>query len=95
MPERFALSQNQPNPFNPSTTIKFSLLNTASVQLCIYDVSGKLIKDLIDSHVMDAGLHETAWDGRDNEDRQVPAGVYFYRLVAGEFVDVRRMALVK
>jgi hypothetical protein len=90
-----ALRQNHPNPFNPSTTIKFSLPESCPVSLVIYDVSGRLVKTLIGGEVVEAGHREKRWDGLDNSGRMAPAGVYFAKMSAGEFVDVRRMALVK
>ncbi len=95
LPAKFALEQNQPNPFNPSTTIKFSLADSAPVHLGIYDVAGKLVRNLIAGQVMGSGQQEKVWDGRDEVGRSAPAGIYFYQLTAGEFVEVRRMALVK
>jgi len=89
------LTENYPNPFNTTTTIKFSLPETSPVNLIIYDVSGRLVRTLIDGQVVEAGRKEMRWDGIDDSGRQVSAGVYFAKMSAGEFVDVRRMALLK
>ncbi len=95
LPRSFTLAQNYPNPFNPSTTIKFSLPEQTPVSLDIYDVAGKRVRQLIGNQVMSAGHQDMVWDGRDDQGRSVSAGVYFYKLKAGEFVETRRMALVK
>jgi hypothetical protein len=92
---RFDLNQNHPNPFNPSTTINFSLPESSPVTLRVYDISGKLVRDLISSQVIEAGLQEKVWNGKDDHDQFVSAGIYFYKLTAGNFTETRRMALVK
>ena len=91
----FALEQNHPNPFNPATTISFSLPKSCHVSLRIYDVSGRLVRDLIAGQVMEAGHHAQIWNGRDQRGKAVPAGVYFFKLKAGDFQKVKRMTLVK
>jgi hypothetical protein len=95
LPNQYALHQCSPNPFNPSTTIKFSLPESSPVSLVIYDVSGRLVRTLIGGQVIEAGERSSQWNGLDNSGRQVSAGVYFAKVSAGEFTDVRRMALVK
>jgi hypothetical protein len=95
LPLAFAMEQNFPNPFNPQTTIKFSLPQSSPVTLRIYDVSGKLVRNLISGQVMEAGHREKVWNGQDANNQAVSAGIYFYKLTAGEFEDVKRMALVK
>ena len=84
-----------PNPFNPVTTISFELRDAASVQLAIYDVTGRLVKKLITGEAADAGRHELVWTGSDESGRVVAAGVYFCRLDAGGASDTIRMTLVK
>ena len=88
------LHQNHPNPFNPSTTISFSLKSRSNVSLTVYDVSGRLVNVLVDD-VMDAGPHDVTWDGRGKAGRTVASGVYFYRLRAGEFIETRKMVLLR
>jgi len=95
VPGQFSLQQNHPNPFNPSTIISFTLPSDSSVQLRIYDVAGKLVRDLIDGQTMWAGTRQAVWDGRDDGGKAVSAGVYFYRLDAGQFSQTKRMTLVK
>ena len=89
-----ALHQNHPNPFNPVTTIGFSLGGRGHVSLAVYDVAGRLVKVLAD-RVMDAGPHEAAWDGRDARGKAVASGVYFYRLETGVYRDTRKMVLLR
>ncbi|MFQ5600061.1 MAG: choice-of-anchor B family protein [Candidatus Krumholzibacteriia bacterium] len=88
------LYPNVPNPFNPSTTIRFELGRSGRVELRVFDGRGRLVRQLV-SERLDAGLHERAWNGRDEHGRQVASGVYLYRLVAPGFVDAHRMLLLK
>ncbi|MBD3347946.1 MAG: T9SS type A sorting domain-containing protein, partial [Candidatus Eisenbacteria bacterium] len=89
-----ALSPNYPNPFGPSTTVRFELPEPARVSLRVYDVSGRLVRELADAQ-MPAGSHVRTWDGRDGGGRPVAAGVYFCRFEAGEKSRTRRMVLVR
>jgi hypothetical protein len=86
---RIELSQNQPNPFNPSTTIRFSLPASEEVGLAIYAADGKLVRMLVDG-VRERGAHSATWDGRDMAGNPVSSGVYFYRLTAGSSTSRRR-----
>jgi hypothetical protein len=95
LPTRFALHGNVPNPFNPMTTIKYELPVGTRVSLRVFDISGRLIAVLKNGVFETAGRHEVVWRGRDQADRQVAAGVYFYRLEGGTFSQTRRMMLVK
>jgi predicted lipoprotein with Yx(FWY)xxD motif len=89
-----ALGQNHPNPFNPSTTISFSLPEAAPVQLSIVNAEGKLVKTLVDD-TFDAGVKEVVWNGTDAAGSRVSSGVYFYRLRSGKSILTRKMVLVK
>jgi hypothetical protein len=89
-----ALHQNHPNPFNPSTTIAFTLPEKVHTKLTIYNIAGKLVKTLT-NRPLDAGLHETVWDGTDGRGSSVSSGVYFYRLKAGDKMLTRKMVLLK
>ena len=89
-----ALYANYPNPFNPTTTIRFDLQRRGSVSLAVYDIRGTLVRTLVDDE-RGAGIHEATWDGRDARGRSVASGIYFYRLEAGDFVRTRKMVLVK
>ncbi len=91
----FALQPCYPNPFNPTTTITYDLPRTVDVSLKVFDLAGRLVRILVDETAVAAGRHTVEWDGRDDRGRSVAAGVYLARLEAGEFSQVRRMALVK
>jgi flagellar hook assembly protein FlgD len=88
------LSQNSPNPFSASTRIVFGLREAADVRVRIYDVAGRLVRDLVDSHFA-ASRHVVAWDGRDDAGRVVASGMYFYRIDAGTFVQTRKLLLMR
>ncbi|MBD3224604.1 MAG: T9SS type A sorting domain-containing protein [Caldithrix sp.] len=88
-PDQFKLSQNYPNPFNPITHIKFELPEASHVTLQIVDVNGKVVSTEIDDY-RPAGVHETIFDGKN-----LSSGIYFYRIRAGNFVQTKRMLLVK
>lgn len=88
------LDQNFPNPFNPRTTIRFGLRSRGPVGLRIYDVSGRLVRTLVDSE-LEAGPHRVVWDGRNNGGSQVASGVYFCRLATGEYKKSRKIVLFK
>ncbi|MBD3303269.1 MAG: S8 family serine peptidase, partial [Candidatus Eisenbacteria bacterium] len=91
---RTTLGQNRPNPFNPVTTIRYSLANPADARLAIYDAGGRLVRVLLDGR-QTAGSHHAIWDGRDESGEAVGSGVYFYRLEAGAFEQSRRMIILK
>jgi hypothetical protein len=91
---RIELSQNTPNPFNPSTTIRFSLPASQRVGLAVYAANGALVRMLVDED-RPRGTHDVTWDGRDSAGNPVGSGVYFYRLIAGKFTDSRKMVLLK
>jgi hypothetical protein len=88
------LQQNFPNPFNPATTIRFSLPERANVRLSIHDARGRLVVELIDQP-MAAGSNRVKWNGTDTAGRPVGSGVYFYRLSAGDRVETKKMVLLK
>lgn len=93
-PGETLLKQNIPNPFNPVTTIGFELPGAVHVNLSIYDVKGELVSTLVDQR-MTAGSKEVNWIAKDSRGRAVSSGVYFYRLVAGDFVQARKMVLLR
>jgi len=84
-----------PNPFNPRTTIKFDLPAAMVAGVKIYDLRGRLVKTLVGSQVMAAGANQAVWDGKDDAGQGVAAGVYLYRLEAGDISVSKRMTLVK
>ncbi len=89
------LAQNYPNPFNPQTTIAFDLPAEQVVSLWVYDVSGRLVRVLVDGEIIAEGRNEATWNGRDDAGRRVASGTYFYRLKAGAYAETKRMALIK
>ncbi|MDH3199054.1 MAG: T9SS type A sorting domain-containing protein, partial [Candidatus Krumholzibacteria bacterium] len=90
-----SLAQNYPNPFNPTTTITFTVKARTRVRLRIYDVTGALVKKLVDDVRAPGITHEVRWDGRNEVGKSVASGVYFYRLVAKDFVQTRKMVVLK
>jgi hypothetical protein len=93
-PKKFDLSQNYPNPFNPETTFMYQLPKEADVSIRIYNLLGKEVKNLVDTH-QPVGKYQVTWDGRDKNDSPVSSGVYFIRMDAGDFSKVRKIMLVK
>ncbi len=93
-PVSFALTGNHPNPFNPSTAISFSLEKAGTVELAIYDITGRKVRDLANGH-MAPGRHEAVWNGRDDRGMPAASGVYFARLVSGGTTLSHRMLLMK
>ncbi len=97
LPRELALYQNFPNPFNPQTEIRFGLPRTAHVVLKIYNVIGEEIRTLADNYV-EAGFHSISWDGKDETGRDLPSGIYVYRLYVGPgkaFVEVKKLTLLR
>ena len=92
IPTVHALLQNSPNPFSSTSRIAFDLPVESQVELRVYDVEGRMLRALQDGW-LPAGRHEAVWDGRDAGGRQGAAGVYFYRLEAGDYVSSKRMLL--
>jgi flagellar hook assembly protein FlgD len=93
-PTALVLEQNAPNPFNPATTIRFSVPEASKVQLVICAVNGQVIRTLVNGPVQ-SGRHEVVWDGRDTSGREVASGVYLYRLKGEGGALVRKMLLVR
>ncbi len=88
------LSQNWPNPFNPSTTIQFGLKESGHVRLNIYDASGRLVSELVNS-TLPAGNYSEIWNGTNSSGAYVASGIYFYRLDTGEFSMKKKMVLLR
>jgi hypothetical protein len=93
-PYEVALYQNYPNPFNPSTTIDFTLDADCPVSLGIYDISGRLVRTLVDG-VRPMKSYTEEWDGRDDAGNETASGVYFIRLTAGDRTLRRKAVLVR
>lgn len=94
LPTQFSLGQNQPNPFNPTTTIRIELPHSAATSLRVYNLVGQEVTTLVDE-VLAAGYHELTWDGRDQLGNELPTGIYLYRLQAEDFVATKKMLLLK
>ncbi len=88
------LYQNSPNPFNPSTTIRFELKEPGKVKLDIYNIKGQLVKNL-QNEVKGRGLHSVVWNGKDSKGRNVSSGLYFYRIQAKGFSKINKCLLLK
>jgi hypothetical protein len=94
LPERYALSPNRPNPFNPVTVIAYDLPRAGESRLVIYDVSGARVRELVNRRES-AGRYSVTWDGRGDSGAPAASGVYFYRLTSGTFTQTRKMVLLK
>lgn len=97
LPAEFSMSQNFPNPFNPSTTITFEipqLYANSNVNLSIYNLRGQKIRSLVTAN-MAAGIHAIQWDGKNDIGQNVASGLYLYRLTAGDFAETNKMLLLK
>jgi len=88
------LDQNHPNPFNPSTEIKFSLRNKSKVTIRVYDVSGRLVNTLVDG-VLGEGSHNVNWNGINSNGASVASGVYFYRMDTKDYTESKKMILLR
>ncbi len=89
VPKTYSLSQNYPNPFNPSTQIQFGLPKSGNVKLIVYDILGREVKTLVNEY-RTAGTYQIAFDAS-----SLASGVYFYKIEANDFVQTKKMLLVK
>ena len=94
LPTNFGLAQNFPNPFNPSTTIRFSLPEAHHTRLTIYNLLGQEVYELV-NRAMPAGQHEFTWNGTNRSGQKVVSGIYLYRLESGTVSLTRKMLLSK
>jgi hypothetical protein len=94
LPEGYELAQNYPNPFNPTTSISFTLPETAPVRLEIFNTNGRLVRTLVNT-TLGTGTHVYQWDATSDNGARVASGVYLYRLSAGDVVTTRKMTLLK
>ena len=94
LPLEFRLEDNYPNPFNNGTTIRFALQRDATVNITVYNTLGQKIKTLTDQ-MMTAGVHTLIWDGSNNDDAPAPSGLYFCKMVAGDYAAVKKLTLTK
>lgn len=93
-PVMTALKGNYPNPFNPETSIRFSLKDAGRVKIAVYNLKGQMVRKLIDRE-LDSGFHSVVWDGRDESGKNVASGIYFYRMESDSYTANRKMMLMK
>ena len=94
IPQSYSLLQNTPNPFNPETEIRYQIPQEGFVKLAIYNIKGQLVRTLVDKR-MQAGKWKVVWKGKDQFGRDLPSGVYIYRIQASSFTDSKKMLFVK
>jgi hypothetical protein len=95
LPEEYVLMGNYPNPFNPTTNLRFRLPETKEVTINIYDMGGKLVKNLVRNKTYNAGEFTVQWDATDELNARVSSGMYVYHFRAGQFSKVGKMVLLK
>lgn len=93
-PSQFHLSQNYPNPFNPVTNLQFTLSKSVHVKIDIFNIVGQRVRTLVDKD-MKPGVYVADWDGKDENGNSVSSGIYFYKMQAGEFSNMKKMVLLK
>ncbi len=94
IPAQFALQDNYPNPFNPSTTIRYDIPNDAFINIVIYDITGREISRPI-SKQQSAGYHSTVWNGTNQKGETQAAGIYFYQIQTKDFIKTKKMLFLK
>ena len=94
LPDKFIVSQNYPNPFNPSTTIDIHFPESNNLIVSIFDVTGRLINTLVNNK-LEAGLYSVEWNGKDQNGRLVPTGVYIMKVFSGHNVSTQKLAFMK
>jgi len=94
LPKAFSLSQNYPNPLNLETIIRYTLPEDCHVELTIYNILGQKVKTLVDEY-QGPGFRMMHWDGRDNKGNELASGIYFCKITAGKYVDVKKMTLLR
>ncbi|SUZ80013.1 uncharacterized protein METZ01_LOCUS32867 [marine metagenome] len=94
-PEEYRLAQNYPNPFNPNTTIEYTVPINRKVSIHVYNITGQLVKTLVDNQLVTSGTHKVVWNGKNNLDRKVSTGMYLYSLEWAGMKKVKSMTLLK
>ena len=94
IPTEYALHPAYPNPFNPVTTISYNIPSDGFVDVTVFDMMGRIVKNLVRSK-QSYGYKSIKWNATDNQKQQVPAGVYIYKIEFGKFVANRKMILLK
>ena len=95
VPVEFKLYQNYPNPFNNRTVIEFDIPVQGTIRLSIYDLQGKLVRNLVDNRLLNPGKYRIPWDTTDSRGNDVPSGIYFYKFVSADFAESQRLLLIK
>jgi tetratricopeptide (TPR) repeat protein len=95
IPNVYELGNNYPNPFNPITTIQYQLPEETTVSLIIYNMNGQIINKLVNHQVQQAGTYQAQWNATDMAGNAVSSGMYFYKLICNDFVDVKKMLLLR
>jgi len=93
-PAVYSLSKNYPNPFNPTTTIDYSIPEAGNVELVIFNMAGQKVRSLV-NQTQDAAYYKVVWDSRNDSGESVASGLYFYKLVSGDFNKIEKMTLIK
>ncbi|MCX6828212.1 MAG: T9SS type A sorting domain-containing protein [candidate division Zixibacteria bacterium] len=94
LPKEFRLEQNHPNPFNPATTIEYDVPIRSLIKIEVYNLLGQSVRVLLNAH-KSSGNYRITWDGKDSSGRSVSSGIYFYRFQAGDYVETKKMVLMK
>jgi len=94
IPMEYNLYNNHPNPFNAVSTINYNLPDDIMVNIIIYDVLGRFVKEMVNNY-QSAGYKSIVWDGTNDKGAPVSAGVYFYSIQAGRFMQTKKMVLLK
>ena len=94
LPINYSLDQNYPNPFNPTTQINYELPENSHVNITIFDILGNMVYDLV-SQKESAGYKTIEWRATNDQGQPLSAGVYFYKIEAQKFIEVKKMILVK
>ena len=94
IPNQYTFHQNYPNPFNPVTTLRYDLPENSHVNITIYDMLGRQVKNLI-NQTQDAGYRSVRWNATDDYGKPVSAGIYLYQIQAGEYMQTKKMVLLK
>lgn len=95
IPNEYKLLQNYPNPFNPSTTISYFLPKPTQVYLVVYNILGEKVKTLVNEEIQKTGIYKVLWNGDNDFGYKLSSGVYFIRLIADDFVSVKKSILLK
>jgi len=94
LPETYALHQNYPNPFNPKTTLRYDLPENSHVNITVYDMLGRVVKTMV-NQTQNAGFRFIIWDATNDYGKPVSAGIYLYQIQAGEYMQTKKMVLLK